>query len=239
MLKRPARIPYIRLQLNPENFMFMKKIFCATVALFLSATLCAQIKVACIGNSITYGHGLQRNETYPAQLQSILGSEWVVQNFGVSGRTLLSKGDHPYIKEKAYADAKEFAPDVAIIKLGTNDAKPQNWKFKDEFIADYTAMIKELRALPTKPVIIVCLPVPAYGINFNISDSVVNEQVVSLVRTVTKKNKVILADLNTPLSGHPEWFPDKIHPTKEGAGEIARILSGVLTKQKKKIMHRK
>jgi len=219
--------------------MLMKKIVCSVVFLFLSAALYAQIKVACIGNSITYGHGLQRDETYPVQLQNILGNDWVVQNFGVSGRTLLSKGNQPYIKEKAYADAKAFAPDVAIIKLGTNDAKPQNWKFKDEFISDYTVMINELRALPTKPLIIVCLPVPAYGVNFNINDSVVNYQIVPLVREVARKNKTILADLNKPLSDHPEWFPDKIHPTKEGAGEIARILSGVLIKNKKKIGRRK
>jgi lysophospholipase L1-like esterase len=168
-----------------------------------------------------------------------LGSEWAVQNFGVSGRTLLAKGDYPYIKEKAYADAKTFAPDIAIIMLGTNDAKPQNWKYKDEFINDYTAMIHELRSLPSKPLIMICMPVPAYGINFNINDSIVNNQVVSLVKKVAKNSKVILADFRKYLSNHPEWFPDKIHPTKEGAEEMAKVLSKKLSKIKKKIYRRK
>ena len=76
---------------------------------------------------------------------------------------------------------KNFDPDIAIIMLGTNDAKPQNWKFKDEFIADYAALIAELRSLPTHPLIMVCLPVPACGTNFNISQPVVNTQIVPLV----------------------------------------------------------
>jgi len=217
----------------------MKKIFSLFLSLFFTIITQAQIKVSCIGNSITFGHGLSRDETYPAQLQNILGTDWAIRNFGVSGRTLLTHGDIPYIKEKAYADAKAFEPDVAIIMLGTNDAKPQNWKYNDEFVNDYTAMINELRSLPSKPIIMLCLPVPAYGINFNINDSIVNNQVVSLVRAVAKKNKVILVDLHKPISGHPEWFPDKIHPNKEGAGEMAKVLSKKLLKNKKKITRRK
>jgi len=217
----------------------MKKIFCLLVIIISSFSLWAQIKVACIGNSITFGHGLKREETYPAQLQLILGEGWSVGNFGVSGRTLLSKGDFPYIKEKAFADAKVFAPAVAIVKLGTNDAKPQNWKFKDEFIQDYTNLIKELEALPSHPLIIICKPVPAFGTNFRINDTIVNNEITKLVRTVSKRNKVMLVDLQRPFKDHAEWFADKIHPDARGAKELAVILSGKLLKKKKKILKRK
>jgi acyl-CoA thioesterase I len=213
----------------------MKKSLILLLLMLLTIAAISQIKVACIGNSITYGHGLKREETYPVQLQQLLGTDWTVQNFGVSGRTLLSHGDFPYIKEKAYSDAKAFAPDVVIIKLGTNDAKPQNWKFKEEFIGDYTALINELQSLPSKPVVMICLPVPAYGTNFRINDTVVNKEVTALVKTIAKKNKVALIDLYKPLSDHAEWFPDKIHPTKEGAGEMAKVISAKLLKTKKKI----
>lgn len=219
--------------------MVLKKIILSLFILLLANLLQAQIRVACIGNSITFGHGLKREETYPVQLQQILGTDWAVQNFGVSGRTLLSHGDLPYIKEKAYTDAKAFAPDVVIIKLGTNDAKPQNWKYKNEFIADYTALITELESLPSKPIVMICLPVPAYGTNFRINDTVVNKEVTVLVKAVAKNNKVALIDLYKALSGHAEWFPDKIHPTKEGAGEIAKVISTKLIKKKKKINRHK
>ena len=87
------------------------------------------IKVACVGNSITEGFGLENPsvESYPAVLQSLLGNNYEVENFGLSARTLLMKGDLPYMKEQRFKDALEFLPDIVTIKLGTNDSKPYNW----------------------------------------------------------------------------------------------------------------
>ena len=73
------------------------------------------VKVACIGDSITQGSGAAAGKSYPSQLQEMLGEQWKVFNFGVSGRTLLKKGDYPYWNEKAYRDALKSAPDVVII----------------------------------------------------------------------------------------------------------------------------
>src|SRR5689334_724667 len=83
----------------------------------------APVNVACIGDSITQGSGAAKGQSYPSQLQAMLGDQWKVGNFGVSGRTLLKKGDYPYWKENAYQDALKSAPDVVIIMLGTNDTK--------------------------------------------------------------------------------------------------------------------
>src|SRR4051812_7771397 len=87
-----------------------------------------KIKVACVGDSITFGAGIKDRDknSYPAQLQGLLGSGYEVKNFGVSGATLLKEGDKPYWKEKAFEAAKKFEPNIVIIKLGTNDSKPQN-----------------------------------------------------------------------------------------------------------------
>ena len=43
-----------------------------------------KIKVACVGNSITYGTGIQDREhfSYPVQLQNMLGDKYLVGNFG-------------------------------------------------------------------------------------------------------------------------------------------------------------
>ena len=89
------------------------------------------IRVACIGNSITDGFGIDMRAKYgyPAQLQGILGDGYWVKNFGVSARTMLNKGDFPYMNEMAWKDALAFKPDIVVIKLGTNDSKPQNWQY--------------------------------------------------------------------------------------------------------------
>lgn len=48
------------------------------------------IRVACVGDSITYGAKIEDNflNSYPAQLQLFLGSDYLVGNFGASGYTL-------------------------------------------------------------------------------------------------------------------------------------------------------
>lgn len=40
------------------------------------------------------------------------------------------------LKTKEYIESQNFQPDIVLIKLGTNDTKPQNWKYKDEFMGD-------------------------------------------------------------------------------------------------------
>ncbi|RUA11942.1 MAG: sialate O-acetylesterase, partial [Flavobacteriia bacterium] len=98
------------------------------------------IKIACVGNSITFGHKISNREknAYPAQLQHLLGANYSVKNFGHSGRTLLKKGDYPYWKSDLYTKALQFKPDVVYIMLGTNDSKLQNRVHLDEFESDYT-----------------------------------------------------------------------------------------------------
>ena len=78
------------------------------------------IRVACIGNSITDGYGIDFAPAngYPAQLQQMLGDNYWVKNFGVSARTMMNKGDYPYMNEMAWKDALAFKPDIVIIKLG-------------------------------------------------------------------------------------------------------------------------
>ena len=194
----------------------------------------APVKVACIGNSITYGAGIadREHDSYPAQLGKMLGKKWDVRNFGVSGRTMLKKGDYPYWNEETYIQAKAFLPDVVIIKLGTNDTKPQNWKYASEFYADYKAMVDELKALPSHPKIYLCKPVPAYELRWGINDSIIVNGVIPLVKKLAKKEKTPVIDLYKPLSGKEDLFPDKIHPNAEGADLMAEVICNVLTGKK-------
>ena len=191
----------------------------------------APVKVACIGNSITYGSGIDNRplNSYPAQLQRMLGDKWIVRNFGVGGRTMLKKGDRPYWNEEAYTQAKDFLPDVVIIKLGTNDTKPQNWKFGSEFYTDYKAMVKELKALTSHPQIFVCKPVPAYAVQWGINDSIIVHSVIPIVEKLAKEEKLHVIDLHTALSNKTELFPDHIHPNTEGAGIMAQTIYKALT----------
>jgi lysophospholipase L1-like esterase len=189
------------------------------------------VKVACIGNSITYGSGIadRAQDSYPAQLGRMLGDKWIVKNFGVSGRTMLKKGDFPYWKEGAWVEAKEFLPDVVIIKLGTNDTKPQNWKFAGEFLSDSRAMVRELKNLPSHPVIYLCKPVPAYASRWGINDSIIVHGVIPAVEKLASEEHLQVIDLYSALTGFANLFPDQIHPNAEGAGLMAKYICKQLT----------
>ena len=85
----------------------MKKLITFSLSLFFACVAMAQekIKVACVGNSITYGTGVAEREknAYPVKLQQMLGDKYEVGNFGKPGATLLNKG-HPCIPAAEYTD---------------------------------------------------------------------------------------------------------------------------------------
>jgi acetyl esterase/lipase/lysophospholipase L1-like esterase len=193
------------------------------------------VRVACIGNSITDGYGVEMCSVngYPAQLQHMLGDGYNVRNFGRSARTLLNKGDHPYMREEAWQMALDFNPNIVVVKLGTNDSKPENWQYGSEFEADLQAMVSTLRALPSKPQIYLATPIPAFKPTWNINDSVIANEIIPVIRRVAKKNKLGVIDLHE-LFKDPEgnqMLSDGIHPNAAGDVQLARIVCDALRKK--------
>ncbi len=189
------------------------------------------IRVACVGDSITYGEKIRNRgkNSYPVQLGELLGERWDVRNFGVTGATLLKKGDMPYWKESAFHLARRFKPHVVIIMLGTNDTKPQNWKRSRAFVGDYVEMIRSFAELESRPRIWICYPVPAYPGRSGIRDSIINPEVLAKIDRIAAKTGCPVIDLYEALSGKPQLFPDRIHPNAAGAREIAETIYTALT----------
>lgn len=185
-----------------------------------------KIKVACVGNSITYGYGIKNRDSlsYPAQLQRMMGNKYEVRNFGVSGRTLLKKGDHPYWKEKAFLDAQQWNPNVIIIMLGTNDTKPWNWKYGNEFASDYADLLEAFKKLPAHAQIWAALPVPVFKHNkYQIRDSILKIE-IPIIRQVAQKEDVHIMNLNKALKPYGKYFFDGVHPDKTGAYYLAKAV---------------
>lgn len=185
----------------------------------------AQTRVACVGDSITEGYGLTSPsvDAYPAQLQSLLGSDYEVVNFGVSGSTTRKQGDKPYWNQAAYTQSSEFAPNIVLLMLGTNDAKVANWN-EASFRNDYIELVEHYRALNAEVVVASPPKVFASGA-FDINPATVNDTLAPLIGALATELDVAWADVFAETQAHPEWFPDNVHPTREGATAIAETFA--------------
>ena len=170
------------------------------------------VKIACVGNSITYGWGIKNRfqNSYPGMLAQLMGKEYDVRNFGISGRVLLNKGDRPYMHEPLFRDLLKFEPDIVTIKLGTNDSKPWNWCYGKEFkagiiTADIIPALRSVakkRRLPVIDLYKVLEPHP----DFYVDGIHPNEQGAALIaaeiyRTLTGGNEAPAIDTAQPFPG--------------------------------------
>ena len=179
-------------------------------------TPASPIKVACVGDSITAGVGSSAPQNdYPSLLGDLLGPGYDVVNFGESGATLLKHGDSPYQQRGSYGRSAAFGPNIVIILLGTNDSKPQNWARKNEFAADYAALLDYYAALPTHPKLYACLPTPVTKPNYGINAPNVTDE-LPIIRQVAAQKGVTLIDVHGQVPSDNADFADGVHPNDTG-----------------------
>ena len=209
----------------------MKKTLILILCLFLCTVSFARkrVKVACVGNSITYGIGVSDpdKESYPARLQQMLGEGYTVERFGKPGATLLNKGHRPFMQQKEFKDALAFAGDVVVIHLGVNDTDPRDWpNYRDFFIADYRALIDSFRvANPECRILIARLtPIADRHPRFESGTRDWHDEIQLAIETIAKYAQVQLIDFHAPLYPYPFMLPDAVHPDKEGAAVLAKTV---------------
>jgi len=198
-----------------------------------SAVRATDKKVACVGNSITYGYGLSSPyyESYPTQLDTLLGTGYGVSNFGVSGKTMIKAVNDAYWTQSAFTSARAYLPDLVVIELGTNDSKDYIWPYyKQNFKADYAAMVDTFRVLSSNPDVWVTLQPPANNPSWNMYDTTIDRQVNPAILDVAKQKGLSVIDLHTAMKGHGEWMQDdSVHPNAAGAKALAGIVAGKLS----------
>ena len=206
----------------------MKFLYKISILLFLISHTCvvfAQRRVACIGDSVTKGYGIKdEKDTYPAQLQELLGSDYLVGNFGHSGATLLNKGHNPYTKTQAYQDALNFNPDIIIIALGLNDTDPRNWpNYRNEFVADYSSLIQSFRQQNPKVEVFVCSMTPIFSGHRRFLSGTREwfDQIQSIIPQIVKVNQAKFIDNHKALAARIDLFDDYLHPNAKGARLLA------------------
>lgn len=189
------------------------------------------IRLACVGNSITYGSFLADppTECYPAKLQDTLGSSYLVGNFGAPGAAVIRSAGYPYFKTDPFRHLLTFQPDTVLLFLGINDSKSPIWgPYSWRFAADYDSMWLAIDTLPSDPYIWICLPTMPFSTAFGVDGFVVHDSIVPLIKAHARKHCLDQIDMHGFTSNFPLGFPDGLHPdaptSKLMADEIYRVM---------------
>lgn len=204
-----------------------KAILAVSISILFIFSFCTnEIKVACVGDSITEGHGLtsQSHSAYPAVLGNLLGTGYSVLNAGQGGATLVKDGDLPYWNCNEFSNVFDYQPDIIIVKLGTNDTKSHNWD-AEKFSRDYQALVDTFNSIQSRPRIYLCLPVPVFKTAWGINDSTLTNGVIPAITSIGKTNHLTIIDLYSKMKDYPEFFPDGVHPNEGGTKVMAEIIA--------------
>jgi lysophospholipase L1-like esterase len=195
------------------------------------------IKIACIGDSLTYGYLVEDREIncYPVVLNELLGEDYAVGNFGVNGHTMLKSGDKPFWTHENFKLSTLFEPDIVIIMLGSNDSKPHNFTTIDQYVADYEEMINHYRSLTSKPRIYIATPPTVFTPIKPTTLTIRREQVnlmADSIRKLGKKLRISVIDINKVTANYAEGFvADGVHTNQLGAKLIANVMYRELSKK--------
>lgn len=194
-----------------------------------------QIKVACVGDSITYGHGIRdwENNNYPVVLQNLLGEDYHVQSFGVSGRAVQDNSDQPYTAVDAYRQSLDYDADIVVFMMGSNDTKPENWHGAEAYRDALCILLDSYGDAQ----IILCTPAACFFMADDHGTTTshdlqpaVAEEIAQIVREVAEERGYILVDIYELTAANPQWFEtDGVHPNNEGAAEIAQKVFDTIT----------
>jgi len=182
------------------------------------------VRVACVGDSITEGTG------YTVELWRLLGSNYVVGDFGVGGATVSLNSGNSYLNSTAFQVAKDFQPHIVIVMLGTNDAQLNLNQTNQEFLSDYATLVTEIKSFTSKPEAWIVKPPPVFPNDSDLDPEFYRQNVIPSISQVANQMNLRLIDVYTPLSSHQEYFlEDGGHPNVEGAQAIANIIFNALT----------
>lgn len=217
----------------------MACVFLWSVSIAVSAQ---KIKIACLGNSITFGATVAHPEiqSYPAVLCTLLKEnsypDYEVKNFGIGGATILRYGKPNLWHE--LDSVKNYVPDIVVIKAGTNEtvSGPRyNWEHVADFERDYGEFLNEVRKINPKCEIIICSPLDFSLKTKNLSaDRLENLklrrpriwEIRKRVRRIARIHHTYFLDLTEPFKGKPDLITtgDGVHPNVEGYRYLASLV---------------
>ena len=204
------------------------------VSLDFEVTAKNYTKVACIGDSLT----AVRNEDltpYPNFLQDLLGTDFSVLNAGKSGYGVTPHGKYgQYITLDEHAMCLEFAPEIIIIMLGTNDAKGWEYDFnggagsaKEVFKEDYKELVEIYQeAFPGVEIYLVTSPTVRIDNSLDIPKDKIDGDIHRMQLELAEELGLPIFDIHPILNpSNTQYFlEDGVHFTDDGATYVAELI---------------
>lgn len=209
-----------------------RRLAACLLAPFMAAAAHSQppLRIACVGDSITYGDKIEERETrsYPAALARLAQGRLEVGNFGVNGATALPTFFRAWTDTLACRQALAFAPDAVVVMLGINDLLGFRERL-DEYPAALCAVVARFQALPNPPRLFLCTLTPiappesAQDVN-----RLIRETMNPAIRAVAAETGAAVVDVSAVFPNRMELLPDGLHPTAAGAEIIAQAVWAAL-----------
>ncbi|MBQ2733865.1 MAG: hypothetical protein IJF74_06875 [Clostridia bacterium] len=206
------------------------------------------VRIACVGDSITYGATLTNPaaQSYPTQLQKLLGNGYKVGNFGKSGSYALPADNKYNVKDAAlyyrntaeYKSSLKFNADVVIIMLGTNDIRSMSCDAaKDDFMKSLKSIAEEYAALPTVKKVYIASSI--FISNADVIRQLSNGELARLQEQVANDLGFTYINMfemtKEYMDVHHHYDKDRVHPAADGHIVMAKTFYAALTESEPEI----
>ena len=199
-----------------RNMLIKAFLFLAIQAFSTSASR----KIVFIGDSLTEGYGVAREQSYPSLIQNKLNQkatqQWEVVNSSISGSTTAS------LKTRV-AWALKANPNYVVIALGANDGL-RGFKI-EEIESNLTAAILEIKKKNIKIILAGMKMPPNYGLKYT-------KEFENLFPKLAKEHDLLLIPflLNDVAGNKNLNQSDGIHPNEKGHQVMAETVFRILEK---------
>ena len=226
------------------------------MVLFGLAAVCAtgvfaegeKIKVACIGDSITWGYAMTNRveECYPTRLQEMLGPVYEVGNFGDPGAGAYTRQfkKKSYRLRDKYGPAVAFGADIVVCNLGINDEKGYLGEYVHDgtgtfkiapgtFREDYIDLLESFAKGGKRPRYIIWTKLAPLDARHRERSSpgpfVMERDLEAVARAVGAETMDLFTPLRKYMNG-PHFVADGVHPEGWAQREIARLTAEQIRK---------
>jgi lysophospholipase L1-like esterase/pimeloyl-ACP methyl ester carboxylesterase len=214
---------------------FKKLLFLVSILLFefFTNSIAAQtkVKIACIGNGVTFGIGVENREknNFPQQLQYLLGTKYVVSNFANEGVPVLSSNKNGYQNTTAFKNSQDFLPDIVFVELGLNEIKARDSAALLNITNHLPSFIQSYTNLPSHPRVVILLPLPNFSRDSSLIDNVsIKNKIIPSIQKIAFEKKLELLDMYSLFIDREDLFLDKVYPSSLGATILAKRLFEML-----------